>query len=258
MPNDISATDKVPVYLSFKTFQAAIQNLRTHGLPATIDRSTFDSRSGQEQTQIISAFKFLGLIDESNHTQQSLRDLKDARENSGEEKALLAELLRQRYVKVFALDLENTTPNALDAAIGEYGATGTTRDRAVRFFIKAAEHCGIKLSTRLTKGLRSRPSNPHEPLPSDATIEVDADKSNGSRTPKRRVKRSQAQPPHQENTGNAMKQISLPKVGGTLTISGTFNPFGLMGNERALVYRIIDLMTAFEADPEFEIMNEKI
>jgi hypothetical protein len=252
MANDISTTDKVPVYLSFKTFQSAIQNLRTHGLPATIDRSTFDSRSGQEQTQIISALKFMGLIDESNHTQQSLRDLKDAKENSGEEKTLLANLLRQRYAKVFSLDLENTTPNALEGAIGEYGATGTTRDRAVRFFIKAAEHSGIRLSTRLTKGLRSRPSAPNAPLPSDATKAVDAEASSAQRTPKRRGKKNQL-PLDPSTAGNAMKQISLPKVGGTLTISGTFNPFGLMGNERVLVYRIIDLMTAFEADPEFDL-----
>jgi hypothetical protein len=257
MSNDIAASDKVPVYLSFKTFRAAIQNLRTHGLPAAIDRSTFDSRSGQEQTQIISALKFLALIDESNRTQQALRDLKEARENSGEEKALLSELLRQRYAKVFALDLENTTPNALEVAIGEYGATGTTRDRAVRFFIKAAEYAGIKLSTRLTKGLRSRPPTPHESLPSDATTEADAEKNNGSRTPKRRTKKPQGQT-NPETAGNAMKQIALPKVNGTLSISGTFNPFGLVGNERKLVYKIIDLMTAFEENPEAEIENEKI
>ena len=77
MSNDSGSNEKVPVYLSFKTFQSAIQNLRTHGLPNNIDRSTFDSRSGQEQTQIISAFKFLGLIDENNNTQETLRQLKE-------------------------------------------------------------------------------------------------------------------------------------------------------------------------------------
>lgn len=250
MPNDIAATDKVPVYLSFKTFQSAIQNLRTHGLPAKIDRSTFDSRSGQEQTQIISALKFLGLIDEGNHTQNVLRELKEVAENSPEEKSLLALLLQHRYAKVFDLDLVNTTPNALEAAIGEYGATGTTRDRAVRFFIKAAEHAGIQLSSRLTKGLRSRTPAPH--TPSEGEAESESDKQNSSKGTKRRGRKSMGQNSPLP-TRNAMKEISLPKVSGTLTISGTFNPFGLIGNERALVYKIIDLMTSFEADPNAEI-----
>ena len=47
----------VPVYLSFKTLQSAIQSLRTHGLPNVFDRTAFDSRSGGEQTQILSALQ---------------------------------------------------------------------------------------------------------------------------------------------------------------------------------------------------------
>ena len=43
-----------------------------------------------------------------------------------------------------------------------------------------------------------------------------------------------------------MKTVSLPNVQGTLTISGTFNAFGLTGEERKLVYDIIDMMNAFE------------
>ena len=46
-----------------------------------------------------------------------------------------------------------------------------------------------------------------------------------------------------------MKTIQLHGVGGTLTVSGTFNPFGLVGKERELVYLIIDKMNEYEAGP---------
>jgi hypothetical protein len=222
----------VPVYLSFKTFQSAIQGLRAHGLPSVLDRTAFGSRSGAEQTQILSAFKFLGLIDDANRTQDSLRALKDAKENSEQEKAQLAAILKERYANAFALNLEAATPAQLDKAIAEYGAGGSTKDRSVRFFLKALEHCGIKVSTRLTaRKPRSSPSNGE----SDGT----------PRTPKGRKDNSQTIAPIQQNE-QAIMTVDLPEVGGKLTISGTFNPFRLVGEERALVFAISDLMSNFQ------------
>ncbi len=43
-----------------------------------------------------------------------------------------------------------------------------------------------------------------------------------------------------------MKTIRLKKVNGSLSITGTFNPLQLMGDERELVYKIVDLMTEYE------------
>lgn len=243
MANEQKNGDRVPVYLSFKTFQSAVQNLRAHGLPTHLDRTTWDSRSGAEQTQIITAFKFLGLIDEAQNTQDSLRQLVKAAENSDEERVFLASLLQQRYAKVFALDLENTTSGALESAIGEYGATGTTRDRAVRFFIKAAEHARIKMSTRLTRGIRTRSSSGAMPVSEDATP---VNESTDNKLPRRRRRyagnNSQEHPP----AGVNMKTISLPEVGGTLTVSGTFNYFELEGDEQELVLDIISKLKTFE------------
>jgi hypothetical protein len=41
--------------------------------------------------------------------------------------------------------------------------------------------------------------------------------------------------------------IQLPIVKGTLTLSGDFNAFDLIGDERALVFSLLDLMQDFEA-----------
>jgi hypothetical protein len=75
-----------PVYLSFKTLQSAIASLREHGLPNKLDRSAWGSRSGMDQTQILSAFRFLGFVDQQSNTQEPLRNLVAVKENTEEEK----------------------------------------------------------------------------------------------------------------------------------------------------------------------------
>jgi len=242
-PND----GTVPVYLSFATFGSAVQNLRTHGLPAKIDKTAWHSRSGADQSQILSAFKFLGLIDSDENTQEILRKLVAAKEGTQDEKSVLENILRLRYAKVFELDLKTDTPAALDEKIGGYGTSGATRDRAVRFFIRAALYCGIPLSGRLTANIRER-------------TPVTAETSDGAEPPaptmtKQRKRRRPTAPPAvaaqpPSSDGTAMKTVLLPKVGGSLTISGTFNAFALVGSERDLVYKIIDMMNEFEQKNE--------
>ena len=239
----IPSSEAIPVYLSFTTFRSAVQSLRTHGLPDKLDRTAWASRSGGEQSQIISAFRFLGLIDGSDNTQPSLKKLVDAQENTEQEKTVLSALLREKYVKLFELNLKTATQGQVADAIGSYGPTGATRDRAVRFFLKAAYHCGIPLSSRLTAGMRSKDS-------SDSSDTEDSPVA----TPRRRRRRASLSeiPERDEDevSGKAVKTVSLLETGGTLTLSGTFNPFELDGDERKLVYDIIDLMKNYEQQKE--------
>ncbi len=45
-----------------------------------------------------------------------------------------------------------------------------------------------------------------------------------------------------------MKEV--PLAGGVLTLMGTFNPLDLVGDERTLVFAVVDLVRAFErAEP---------
>jgi hypothetical protein len=234
--------ETVPVYLSFKTFQSAIQSLRTHGLPDSLDRTAFGSRSGAEQTQILSAFRFLGLLNESNRTQESLRALVKAKENTPEEKAILSSILTARYGNAIALNLEAATPAQLNKAIAEYGAGGATLGRAVRFFVKACENCGIKLSPRLTA---------RKPRSANNTSGDDQGLQGKTERGKRRLK-IEFTPPVTTN----IKTVSLPGVGGNLTVSGTFNYFELEGEERTLVLGIIDMLKKFEKSQESD--DEKV
>ncbi len=244
-PSKDEGTPKnVPVYLSFATFQTAIETLRTHGLPRRLDRSAWDSRSGADQTQILSAFKFLGFIDENFNTQPSLERLKEATAGSAEEKQVLAEILRERYLKVFEYDLKTATPKNLSDAIGSYGATGTTKDRALRFFIKAARYSGIPMSPRFVRVAAAASVN--------TTGNVAPKGSSPTRNTKPKKKAQNGSDSQIEDQklnhdhGTAMRTIKLPIAGGTLTVSGTFNAFALSGAERELVYLIIDKMSEYE------------
>ncbi len=224
----------VPVYLSLRTFLGAIANLRENGLPSKVDKSVFGSRSGADQSQIISAFKFLGLIDMENNTQQILRELVNCQEKSIEEKSILGKILADRYSKVFELNLQTATPMQVSTTIGEYGSKGTTKDRAVRFLIKVLEYCEIDISPRLTEGNRTRRRS-----------STNNAKNGGSKSPKQKKKQddklTESAPSRQ-----AMKTINLPEAKGELSVTGTFNPFELVGGERELVFGIIDLMEEYE------------
>lgn len=252
MKENEQTIDVVPVYMSFATFKSAVQTLRDHGLPPKVDRSALGTRSGADQSQIMSGFKFLGLIDQNDTTQESLRKLHGCQQGSEEEKKVLGEILRCRYTKVFELDLETATPRMLADAIGSYGATGSTKDRAIRFFLKAAEYSGIKLSGHLTHGTRSRGEVAD-------TTPTNGKPNNGAAPPKqRRRKRATISGPNlEQRPGSAselalLRTVSLPNVKGTLTLSGNFNAFHLRDDERDLVYQIIDKMNEYEAKTKKE------
>jgi len=248
------AMEVAPPYLPFATLQSAINNLRTHGLPDPIDKTTWDSRSGGEQIQIFAALRFFGLIGEGNHPTPALRTLVDAKPNTAEEKATLRDLLQAAYAALLQkIDLGTATPGQLDEAIGDYQLKGSARDRAVRFFLKAATYCGITLSSRLTRNMRERMTGG---ATGNASSEGIGEEPAAATVPtvSRKRRRKAAGTPSGSNAigsetpvGNAMKTVTLPEVKGTLTISGTFNAFGLSGDERKLVYDIIDMMNAFEA-----------
>ena len=245
MENEYSANTYLAPYVSFVTFQSGVQALRDHGLPPEIDRSAWSSRSGIDQTLLLSAFKFLGLIDAAGKTQQALEELVVAGQNTDAEKRLLDAILRRCYPKLFDLDLTAATPNQLSDAVGSYGRTGATKSRAVRFFVKSAEHCGIEMSGRLTKQLRAHSGT------------TTSDQANGTaKTSKRRGKRKIQRVPQEESDGvrqgDAFKTVELPNTGGTLTLTGTFNLFALAGRERALVFEVIDKMTELENETKKE------
>lgn len=52
--------------------------------------------------------------------------------------------------------------------------------------------------------------------------------------------------------------VELPGAKGTLTLSGRFNAFDLVGDERALVFVLLDLMQNFEAKQKKAAIPESV
>jgi hypothetical protein len=237
------SNELIPVYLPFATFRSAIQGLRAHGLPDRIEKTAWNSRSGADQTQILSAFRFLGFIDTLNDSPtESLKRLVDVQEDTDDERKILAELLQAKYARVFAINLKTATPGTLAEAIGSYGTIGATKKRAVRFFIKAATHARIPLSARLTANLRER-------------VVAEEGRENGGEseqpTPRPRRRRRSSTPPtlpvttSRVATEGESKTIQL-KTGGSLTLTLSVRFVEMGTDDRNFVFELLDKMKGYE------------
>ena len=112
-------TDAPPApYIPFKTFLTAVEALE-QGLPDDIDRSVWPTFSYNIQTQTVSAFKFLQLIDDEGHVQDGLRTLVAQKDD------------RKALVRLFRLALARK-PGEKEVEIG-LGHLADMQDRGQAF-----------------------------------------------------------------------------------------------------------------------------
>lgn len=222
------ATDKEKVgavYVGWSTFKNAIDTL-TEAMPNRIDRTVFPGLAGGVQGQLLTGLKFLGLVGEDGKPTQALLAL--AVRDEAERKKQVEKILRSSYAELFALDLTKTTPGELRERMGEsYGVSGGTLDRALRFFISAAENAAIPLSAHVSKV-----------------------KSNGPALRRRRPAakprvESPATPAPAQGAGGTSKSVNLAS-GGTLTISASLDLFSLTQYDRTFVFSLIDKLEEYE------------
>jgi hypothetical protein len=64
----------IPPYLPYKTLLSSLENLG-QGIPPKIDRSIWKNQPGTVQSQILSAYKFLGLMNDTTGPTEALREL---------------------------------------------------------------------------------------------------------------------------------------------------------------------------------------
>jgi hypothetical protein len=215
------------VYISWKTFQNAVEQLSKAELPNVLDKTVFIGMSFSNQNQLFTGMRFLGLIDDKNRPTPDLEAL--ATEDEGARKHKLKEIIQHRYSELFALNLKKTTPDELDKKMAEsYRVSGLTRDRAVRFFVGAAKYLNIEMS----------------PLLAGKT-------ANGSpRVAKKRVQRKQTfssagTPFNQGESTGTSKTVRL-QSGGTLTLSATLDLFSLNTDDRKFVFELIDKLDGYQ------------
>lgn len=226
------------VYVSWKTFQNAIELLSKAELPNVIDKTVFPGMAFSVQNQFFTGMRFMGLIDDKNKPTKDLEALAIPDEEGRKRK--LKEIIEDRYSELFALNLKKTTPDELDKKMAEaYRVSGLTRDRAVRFFVGAAKYLGIEMSPLIagksSSGVRASGSRVKRGGPRKVALPVE--------------------PLRPQDVAGTSKTVRL-QSGGTLTLSATLDLFALNAGDRKFVFDIIDSLEGY-SQPE-EIFTEEV
>lgn len=215
-------------YMPYKTFGAFLDHLKAIGTPSHVDKSVMTHLSGGMQSWLKAGLRTMKLIDAKDEPTDALKRLANAAGDA--RKPLLAPLFQTTYgdlLNANGIDLKNTTPAKVRTMFVETGAQGETVEKQMAFMIAMAKDAGIEMSKLLTTraSARRRPK---------------------TNSPK--VKEAIHDAPDAEESSNlsAMKTIDLPNSGGTITLSGNINLFNLRGDERKLVFDLIDKMSEFE------------
>jgi hypothetical protein len=133
-----------------------MERLEEH-VPSRIDRSYWgDLLSGGTGVQLMSALRFLNLIDVNSKPTEKLKPLVAAK---GELRVqLLHKITNESYDFVCdsSLDLGNATYAELREVFhNSFQLTDNVSRKCVKFFIALAKESGINLSPFITKGIRS-------------------------------------------------------------------------------------------------------
>lgn len=141
-----------PPYVSYKTFDHFITEMKEH-LPSRIDRSCWgDMFSGSTGTQLMSAMRFLNLVDINSRPTPRLKVLTST---TGEHRAVL---LRQVADEAYAfalrgpIDPQNATYAELeDVFKNTYRMKSDVCRKCIKFFVEFSKDAGIPLSPQITK-----------------------------------------------------------------------------------------------------------
>ena len=146
----------LPPYVSYRTFLNFIEGLQ-QSMPARIDRSYWGDRlSGTSGTQLVSALRFLELIDANGFPTVKLRQMVVSKGISRTE--LLKQITHEAYGFFFQ---SQPDPNAVTYAQLEecfhanYQIANDVARKCIKFFISLSNDGGMKLSPFITKKARS-------------------------------------------------------------------------------------------------------
>jgi hypothetical protein len=148
---------RLPPYVSYRTFRNFLDGLQVGGTPSRIDRSYWGDRlSGTTGTQLISALRFLNLVDTNGVPTNRLKMLVATR---GPQRN---ELLKQMTFEAFSplmktgLDPQNATYSQLEEIFhNNFDLSGDVSRKCIKFFIMLAGDAGVHLSPFITKRLKS-------------------------------------------------------------------------------------------------------
>lgn len=228
--------NRVPPYVAFRSVKTLIEDMRTQGYPSHVDKDVMKRFSGSVRSQLTTALRFLGLINDANETTTRLEILVESK-SPEEWKAALKSLLEDTYGSLLELPLPQMTPTALAKEFKErYKAKDEVIEKCVRFFVHAAKEAGIELSKRITDASRSRAPR----RAGTVTKKQDATDA-GDNSIAEREKTPPPKPHGSERT------VQLNSGAGSVTLSLDVDLLELEeGADRVFVFDLIDKLRAYE------------
>jgi Family of unknown function (DUF5343) len=145
-----------PPYISFQSLKTFLASMKEHGVPSRIDRSVLTNFSGAVGKQIITALRFLELINADNVPEGRLHDLV-AVYGTDTWKPELARIIRDAYRPIFAIDLENATPALFNEHFKKtYNGADAVVRKCMTFFLNAVREAEVPISNRILSGTKPR------------------------------------------------------------------------------------------------------
>jgi hypothetical protein len=146
-----------PPYISPSTFRHLIEQLQKN-MPDRIDRSYLNTlHSGSTSTQVMSAMRYLNLVDVYDKPTHHLK-LLVAAPTSEEKSKRLRDIAQNSYAFVLAsssVDIQAATYSQLEETFKDHcGVEGDVRRKCIKFFTSLADDAGIGLSPHVTKRIR--------------------------------------------------------------------------------------------------------
>lgn len=225
-------TPKAP-YVAFATFDNFISERaeRPEMLPPRIDPTVMTGMSGGTQSQLKIALRFFGLVDEDagDATDPSLGELVKL-DNDGRRERY-GVLLQERYPEALELSAATGTAGQLSELFTRlYGHTGSTRDKAIRFFLQMAEHAGVAVSPYFAVPRATPTAKKRKAAAVAAQAQPPAPVSPAPVTPASRNSRT----------------VALGS-GGAVTLSYDVDLFDLSDGDRDFVLDLVDKLRKYEA-----------
>lgn len=151
---------KTPPYIPWRTLITLLEDFKTNGLPPRIDNSVLRRFSGGVGSQIKSAFRAMGLMDDKAQPTPEL----DAMVKSYQTDAFGAEvkkMIARTYPFLSKVDLMTATPSMFSDAFKE--GTNAKEDvlrKCRTFFLQAAQVAGIEVGPRISNASFPRTRSP--------------------------------------------------------------------------------------------------
>jgi hypothetical protein len=151
-----------PPYLPYRTFTGFLDDLKETAVPQRVDNSVMNKLSGSLKTQMRSALKFLGLIDDAGTALPPFHSLVLAR-GTTEWQDTWTQYFFDAYSDLIGdLNLDTGTLQQLKDRFKLFGVDGSVLIKSVRFYLGAIEDSGSKFSPHfkargLSVGVKSSP-----------------------------------------------------------------------------------------------------